>query len=169
MSRTFLILGIVLIVVGGIASFASHKAEAPAAPFTTQSATTPVDPSWETYSDDSVSFRYPAALPTTYIHSVNWPPKVTVSEGAPECTEPTTINGHQYCVTTSSEGAAGSIYIDYAYATEKESKTITLSFTLREVQCGNYDDPQKTACEQERKSFDVDAFADNIAQTVTLK
>ena len=166
-SRAFLLLGIVLIILGSVALYASHKtAEAPSAPVVTEEI---IGPNWQTYSDDSSSFRYPATLPTTYIHPVDWPPKVVVSEGVSFCSEATLINGRPYCVTTSSEGAAGSVYIDYAYAIAKEGKTVTLSFTLREVQCANYDDPQKTACEQERNNFDVDAFADSIMQTVTLR
>jgi hypothetical protein len=170
MSRTFLILsGAFFIILGAAALYATQKmAQAPSSPVITEPVAV-VDVNWQTYSDGSVSFRYPAVLSTTYIHSVDWPPKVAVSEGAPTCAEITTIRGHSYCVTTSSGGAAGSVYIDYAYAVEKDGKTALLSFTLREVQCANYDDPEKTTCEQERNTFDVNALADSIMQTVTLK
>lgn len=168
-SKIFFLLGVLLIVLGGVALYTSHEAQAPSDAETSKVESMIVDPNWLTYSDDSVSFRYPETLPTTYIHSVDWPPKAVVSEGAPTCAEAIIISGRQHCVTTSSEGAAGSIYIDYAYATAKGGKTVTLSFTLREVQCANYDDPEKTACEQERNTFEVNAFADSILQTVTLK
>jgi hypothetical protein len=169
MSRIFLVLGVLLIIVGGVAVYSSHKAQAPSEPVIKEPVPEAVDPSWETYSDDFVSFRYPAQIPTTYIHSVDWPPKVAVSEGIPTCAEPFVINEYKYCVTTTGEGAAGSTYIDYAYAREKDGKTLTLSFTLREVQCANYDDPQKTACEQERERFSPDDLADHILQTVVVK
>lgn len=135
----------------------------------TESETATVDPSWLTYSDDSVSFRYPADLPTTYIHAVAWPPNVSVFDTRMDCVETTLNNGNTYCVSTSSEGAAGSVYIEYAYGTWKDGKTVNLTFTFREVQCANYDDPQKTACEEERDAFDVDAFADSIARTVVTR
>lgn len=33
------------------------------------------------------------------------------------------------------------------------------------MQCGNYDDPQKTACDNERASFDANNLADQIIKS----
>jgi hypothetical protein len=100
-------------------------------------------------------------LTTTYITGQNWPPAVTMVSGAYSCTLGSNQNGdttekvvgaHTYCVTIRSEGAAGSTFTDYTYRTGATQVT----FTLRFVQCGNYDGAQKTACEAERASFSAD-------------
>jgi membrane-bound inhibitor of C-type lysozyme len=137
---------------------------------------------WKTATSSQIglSFRYPEKLTTEYIHTVNWPPQIQVLDKKFTCNETgveiaqggqtvkITVDNREYCVTKSSEGAAGSTYTQYAYTFPKNGQTITLTFTLRTVQCGNYDDPQKTACEQERESFDLDGVVDRIAQTVSL-
>jgi len=137
---------------------------------------------WKTATSSQVglSFRYPEELTTEYIHTVDWPPQIQVLDKKFACNETgveiaqggqttkRTVANREYCVTKSSEGAAGSTYTQYTYAFFKNGQTITLIFTLRAVQCGNYDDPQKTACEQERESFDLDGVVDRIAQTVSL-
>ena len=137
---------------------------------------------WKTVSDSTtgVTFKYPQDLNTTYINASDWPPQVQVLSGPFACVdagEPNarsgqtlakTINGHNYCITIVSEGAAGSTYLQYAYETTMQDKNLYFTFTLREPQCANYDDPQKTTCETERKSFDVDNLIDNIIQTTTI-
>lgn len=175
----FLILGVLLIVIGIGAMYTSRNtAKAPTGELVPVEPAPTVDATWKAYTDDSVTFRYPAEFPATYIRPVEWPPGVTVSEGTAECmvgktemgeTKQASINDHDYCVTTSSEGAAGSVYVDYAYATQKDGKTATLAFTLRMTQCGNYDEPQKTACERERNDFSIDDLADRITQTFEFK
>ncbi|NTU98967.1 hypothetical protein HGA64_03090 [Candidatus Falkowbacteria bacterium] len=55
-----------------------------------------------------------------------------------------------------SEWAVGTIYNNYEYATISGGKLVTIKIVLAEVQCANYDDPKKTACEQERKKFNPD-------------
>lgn len=134
---------------------------------------------WQTFSDRAtgVTFKYPATLPTVYIHTQNWPPKVAVTNSKFSCTPSgkeitqagqttkQTINGVVYCITKGSEGAAGSIYINYTYATEIQNKFVILTFTIREVQCANYSDPQMTACNKERASFNIDPTVDQMFQT----
>lgn len=105
-------------------------------------------------------------LQTKYIKAQEWPPTITITDGPLACAGKKIINGTPYCITAQSEGAAGSTYTTYTYATEKNSKTITLSFVLRAVQCMNYDDPQQTECLKERAVFDVDALADHILESV---
>lgn len=165
------------------------KCEFAACPSSPTSSTTPTVPptdptaSWKTMTDRAtgVTFNYPASLPTTYIHTAEWPPKVRIEAKRFICNEngsgtsgtgqttKVVLDGLDFCVTHTSEGAAGSIYTTYAYAFPRDNSTITLTFTLRAVQCGNYDDPQKTACESERATFDIDALIDQMVHTLTTK
>lgn len=146
---------------------------------------------WQTTTDDKagITFQYPTDLLTTYIHTVDWPPKVQVLYEAFTCTEAGTetaragkteqrlVDDRTYCVTTESEGAAGSIYTNYAYAfplystgsTQADRKVIIFTFSLRAVQCANYDEPQKTDCEKEREAFDLDSIIDRMARSITVK
>ena len=129
-----------------------------------------------TYSDDIVTFNYPEKLSTTYIRAIDWPPKVAATKESISCeageteigmTKIVIAQGREYCVTTQSEGAAGSMYTDYTYTTEKDSKVITVTFTLRLVQCGNYNEPERSLCERERTTFDVTALIDRIVGSAT--
>jgi hypothetical protein len=142
---------------------------------------------WQTTSTASgATFSYPADLGTTYIHAQDWPPKLQIVAGPYSCnaagsetaqagrTAPVTISGHTYCRTVESEGAAGSIYTQYAYAMpitsgSQAGKVTILTFTLRMTQCGNYPEPQMTACNQERASFNIDSTVDQIAQTLRVQ
>lgn len=140
---------------------------------------TPAQSSNLSTTTNGITFFYPAEILTTYIHTVDWPPKVQVTTTAFTCTQAgsqtapagetkqVTINTHTYCITKEIEGAAGSMYTSYAVAFPKGNKTIFFTFSLRSVQCGNYDDPQKTACEKEQNSFDINSIIDSMAQSVT--
>lgn len=128
----------------------------------------------KTHAENGISFEYPETLSTTYIRPVEWPPKVAVSEGSISCdaveteigmTRPVTVEGRTYCVTTRSEGAAGSMYTDYTYSTEKEGKTLMLTFTLKFVQCANYEEPDRSLCTAERETFLPDALADRMLES----
>jgi micrococcal nuclease len=135
---------------------------------------------WLTFTDKTInlSFQYPKVLTTKYIHIQNWPPQIKTETGSFVCNESGTeitaagktekriVDNRTYCLTKESEGAAGSTYTNYIYAFAKADKMITLIFSLRAVQCDNYDDPQKSKCKAERESFDVDAVADEIIQTL---
>ncbi len=137
---------------------------------------------WKTSTDSKsgVSFLYPEDLGTTYITTVDWPPMVQLLNEPFSCTEAGTataqagkteervINGASYCVTTEAEGAAGSTYLQYAYAKDIGGKTLILTFTTREVQCANYDDPQKTQCEDERGTFSIDQIIGRIFSTLKV-
>jgi hypothetical protein len=126
-------------------------------------------------------FEFPEQLSTEYIHPVDWPPTVRIVSESFVCTEAgtetaragktemKTVNGYTFCKTTESEGVAGSIYTQYAYSFnsgransrgEKQETTI-VTFSLRSVQCANYDEPKRTACETERATFDIDALIIN--------
>lgn len=131
--------------------------------------------------EDGITFEYPSELGTEYITAVDWPPVPRISEEAYSCTEAgavderagetreTEINGRTYCVTTISEGAAGSVYQQYAYAREFEENTVIMTFSLREVQCANYDEDEAAVCEAEQGGFNVDELADEMMQTVEFE
>ena len=137
---------------------------------------------WKNFTDtiQGVTFEYPVQIPTKYIRSVDWPPKVRVLNSNFTCanagslitpagkTESRTIAGNTYCVTEESEGAAGSVYTQYAYLATKNNKVVSLTFTLQAVQCDNYDGPQKTACKNERSTFDIDSLVDRIFSTMMV-
>lgn len=67
-------------------------------------------------------------LTTKYITTVDWPPKVQTLNQSFSCTEAgvetqragqtkqVIVNDTTYCVTKNTEGAAGSVYTQYAYA-----------------------------------------------------
>ncbi|MFA6256726.1 MAG: hypothetical protein WCT29_00235 [Candidatus Paceibacterota bacterium] len=118
----------------------------------------------------------PLELYTKYVTAVDWPPFVRTEDEAFTCTEagtPTeraggtelkTINGRTYCVTEVTEGAAGSTYTQYAYAFPKDNKTMIATFSLKFVQCANYDEPERSDCAGEQAGFNVDILADSYAQ-----
>lgn len=143
----------------------------------------PVEPGtadWLRFADSGrdISFRYPPDFGTRYIHALDWPPMLQVLEGPFECTEAGSetaragrteldgISGRRYCVTRLTEGAAGSVYTSYAYAFETDGGIAILTFSARAVQCGNYDQPQRSECDAERQAFDPGALVDAIARTV---
>lgn len=146
---------------------------------------TPVIPNEnnKTYTDPAsgASFNYPASLGLTYISTVTWPPKLAISDQSFACvasssavpgqaqSEKRIIGGQEFCLTTSSEGAAGSIYIDRVYSFAKDNQTVSLAFTVRQVQCANYDEPQQSACAAETQAFDADAIIKEIATSLRWK
>lgn len=137
---------------------------------------------WTTARDEAsgITFQYPPELQAEYISATDWPPTFQVLDENYSCTEAgdeiqragrteeRQVDNRRYCVTTVTEGAAGSIYSQYAYAFERSNRLVIMNFTLRFPQCANYDDPRRTACEGEREAFDPDGIADRIAQTVVL-
>ncbi len=127
---------------------------------------------WKTYNDPvrGISFRYPETLPTKYITAVSqdWPPTLAISGRTFACASEEVLNGRAYCVTTSSEGAAGSIYKTYNYDFSYNGKDVSLTFDLQFVQCANYPEPQQSACKSEQATFDVGALVEKMVQTLTI-
>ncbi len=76
------------------------------------------------------------------------------------------LGGQNVCENIMSEGAAGSIYTTYNYSWARGGQTVSLSFTLRMVQCDNYDDPNKSECKQERANFDPESLASEMIGNV---
>lgn len=121
-------------------------------------------------SGQNIVYQYPDKLITKYIHTTEeWPPTVTIESGNLSCaTEPVKVGTNNYCVKTTSEGAAGSTYKTYIYTRNAsgQNKTVTLKFTLRYPQCANYVDEEVSLCEKENKNFDVNSLADRISMSV---
>jgi hypothetical protein len=127
----------------------------------------------------TTSSAVPQALPTKYISSTNWPPQFSIVADPFTCKAGTTggdvglitvektINGHDYCITTQTEGAAGSSYTTYTYLTSVQGSSIKTTFTLQYPQCDNYSEPQKTECSTERSSFNIDSYIDTIITAAT--
>lgn len=70
------------------------------------------------------------------------------------------INGQKYCVIASSEGAAGSVYTQYAYTTVTDGQVYSIIFLARYVNCSNYPDQKWQECEAERESLNLDNLVD---------
>jgi hypothetical protein len=142
----------------------------------------PGDGEWilsEPNSQD-VRFLYPERLGTSFISAVEWPPMVERTVNKYSCTEgPITaadgplkessrhiVGDREYCVTTSSEGAAGSTYHSYEYAFALGTTTYRIAFQLKYPQCANYDEPQQSACIAEEQNFNNLGLVDRIAQSI---
>ncbi len=138
-----------------------------------------------TYSEPDargLKFQYPDPLPTKFISAQEWPPKVSFvaedfvcetgehadASGALVNTEERTVDDRVYCVDISSEGAAGSTYTTYAYRTEQGDFIAHIEFTLRYVQCMNYDEANQGMCTLEQETFDVDGLVDRIASSIRM-
>lgn len=130
----------------------------------------------KTTEDGEVRFWYPETLTTKYISEVTWPPIITLADEDINSCEETPAesslpfrvskrlvdNNRWYCVTASSEGAAGSVYTEYTYKTTWQNKVIELYFVLQYPRCDNYPEDQQIECSKERESFDLDALIDRI-------
>lgn len=134
-------------------------------------------------SPQGTQFEYPDPLPTRFVSAQSWPPLVQMvanefscvegdvraADGPLKRLERRVINGHVYCVSLSSEGAAGSTYTSYEYATQQGDFVVRVVFTLRTPQCLNYDEPEQSACKTEQSSFNTDALADRIASSLRMQ
>lgn len=170
---------IILVIVAGLIIFYLVKQPAPQQP-PNEAPSAPVDTTgWDHGTSGGMTFSYPADLGTSYISPVDWPPTFTLHPESYACvdagseietagrSEEISVGGHVYCRTIETEGAAGSTYRQYAYVAARGSGTAIMTFTLRSVQCGNYDEPNKSACEAEQNSFSVDTLADTMFMTLS--
>ncbi len=62
------------------------------------------------------------------------------------------IGETSYCLTESTEGAAGSIYVDSSYTNVEGDRIITLHFIVRYADCGVF------GAKKELRSFDCERF-----------
>lgn len=142
-----------------------------------------LDPSYnwetETAEEHNISFQYPESLNTDYINETDWPPQARVVDEQFSCTKAGSeteraggteihiINNNVYCVTTVTEGTAGSIYRQYAYASDFNNETLIFTFSLRFPQCGNFNDDERQECEDEYNNFNLNDLVDSIVQSVS--
>jgi len=137
---------------------------------------------WTTATtNENIIFQYPEKLLTKYISEAEWPPIIKIENIKFICspsgkeiqsggqTELRLVDNHSYCVTKASEGSAGSTYTNYTYAFPKDNQTGVITFSLRFVQCQNYDEPKASECENERFAFDIDSIADGIIQSIKVQ
>jgi hypothetical protein len=138
--------------------------------------------SWETHTDDRVAFQYPESIPAGYVTLIDWPPQVQVLGGDFSCTEAgnetdragatreKTISGRAYCITKVTDSdTAGTMYTQYAYGTEVSGTYVMMTFSARMLPCDSYEGATQNTCDREQKSFDVDAIASRIAETIVIK
>ena len=137
---------------------------------------------WTTITTgDGITFQYPKEILAEHISEAKWPPKLIIEDRSFICnpsgneiqqggqTEQRLVDNRVYCITKESEGAAGSTYTAYTYEFPKDYQTGVITFTLRFVQCQNYDDPKASECESERSTFDIDGTVDRIVQSIKIK
>ncbi len=74
------------------------------------------------------------------------------------------INNQKYCISASSEGAAGSVYTQYAYTTVIGSNVYLINFVARYPNCDNYPEEENNECKIERESFNLDKLVNQEIQ-----
>jgi len=143
-------------------------------------------------SEKQAHYNILVDLNTEYIGSQDWkvkivneeekyPPKFKITEGQIDCkitssesgllsgTAKRSIDGRIYCIESFSEGAAGTTYTQYSYSTIKSGSLITVSCVIRYPQCMNYSEPQRTECENEHETFDLDKIIVFIVKNMSVK
>ena len=132
----------------------------------------PGDGNWvlSTTTSQGIQFMYPERLPTTFISTQGWPPKVVLEGGIFSCSEreEKMVGDRVYCMSTTNEGVAGSTYTTYKYATEQGDLIARVEFTLKFPQCVNYDEPNQSACKAEQANFDIDGLVDRITSSIRM-
>lgn len=78
------------------------------------------------------------------------------------------INGQKYCVSASSEGAAGSVYTQYAYTTVIGDNVYLIQFVARYPNCDNYPEEENVKCQRERENFDLDILVDQEIERMKI-
>jgi hypothetical protein len=130
-------------------------------------------------SAQGIQFMYPDPLSTKFITTQDWPPTVQMTSGEYVCKKGNTkdntgivtehsVGDRKYCVTTFSEGAAGSTYMTYEYMNKQGDFLAHVKFTLRYVQCANYDEPDQATCKVEQTGFSVDGLVDRITSSIRM-
>jgi predicted secreted protein len=138
-----------------------------------------------------VSFDIPNDLDAEYIYvmnckvdifysHVNFPSRFRVADGQVQCKKSTKdnelpikilkkeIDNRKYCIKVTSEGASGSVYKSYTYATVKSYNLIVFNLTARFSACGNFNEPKRSQCKRERKEFDLDSVVDRVVQSINF-
>ena len=135
---------------------------------------------WRSREDKGagITFDYPVTLGTNYVTPQEWPPSFTKATSTTSCesdeeSEPnattssaTTFNGVNYCLRERSEGAAGSRYTTYEVQFPKGNEQLAIHFSLRRVQCANYEGTEQSACTAAQDNFKVVELVDAIRATI---
>ncbi|MEF8847315.1 MAG: hypothetical protein V5A57_02730 [Candidatus Paceibacterota bacterium] len=137
---------------------------------------------------ETSDYQFPEQLEADYISARDWeveviknedeyPEKFEVTEQGIACEEkelntdlpgkiyPEVINGKSYCIETTSEGAAGTTYTEYAYSTLKDNDLVTISFLAEYVNCGVLPESERIECEEERETFEFDQVISEIVDS----
>ena len=108
-------------------------------------------------------------LPEYIYAQGDWPPVVEHLHKKYEChegntggdvpltTEERVINGKTFCISSTSDAAAGSRYTDYTYTTPVSDGVEEVNFTLRYPSCGAYESPVRERCEYSQSHFNLDS------------
>lgn len=132
-------------------------------------------------STSAYDFKYPREFDLQFVQPVDWPPVLRVISDKFSCTaagtetaqagktELITLGGKPVCLTREVEGAAGSMYTQYAYAFELPEGTGIFTFTFRQPQCGNYGVPTSTVCQAEEDAFDLNPLIQAMIGTVHVR
>lgn len=94
--------------------------------------------------------------------------EMSLESSLPERVQKKIINNKLYCIRAVSEGAAGSVFTEYDYATVVNDNLVVISFVARYPQCPNYPDPERAECEQERETFNLDLVVDKVLESAQL-
>ncbi len=79
------------------------------------------------------------------------------------------INSKTYCISTSSEGAAGHTYKNFEYTSKEASDFLGhANFTLSYPNCGNYGEDEEAVCRKDQKSLNIDAMADRMVNSIRM-
>lgn len=139
-------------------------------------------------SEEKYYYKLYVNLNQYYIDSRDWkveiikkakqfPSKYKITEGKIDCADSHStseltseinkrkINGKIYCIESKSEGAAGSIYSEYSYATIKNGNLFIVNCVIRYSQCMNYSEPDISYCLKERESFNLDNIVDYLVDS----
>jgi hypothetical protein len=122
---------------------------------------------------ENLSAQFPTIYSEGYYHSQDWkltaeskPFSCVEKDGTPgeEKVNKRIINGNTYCVYSASSGAAGTTYTDYKYVSEQYGALVTISFSLGEVNCSNYDEPRQSTCSNEEMKLNgtLDSTVDTV-------
>ena len=79
------------------------------------------------------------------------------------------IDGRIYCIESTNEGAAETIYTQYAYFTLKNGNLITVSCVIRYPQCMNYSEPYNSECANEHEPFNLDKIISLIVKNLRIE
>lgn len=121
---------------------------------------------------DGHIFSYPMIATSSYVRMTQWPPTLSVHTADEQCvvndgtssavrgiTTERMLGDRIVCVTDMSEGAAGSVYHTYTYTASEQGDAFSYSFAVQEVQCMNYDEPERSECQAAQQVFNPDDIA----------